>query len=920
MSVLSPVVDSWDGANRLIYLKQGVSDYYPVEDLYHEMRYDRRINEESRKYELLLRAEGNIPKGAGAYTPRYIVLIDGTKIVPYDEVLRINQLGDMITDDPDVDPSLYDISTLTVPKVIFVKPSEAETIQLNSESIVFSSFMGAVYVDVDSPYDTEGSAAEPNGNVERPVNNIPLAVTIANTRGFEKFHIHGDLTLGVGDIVDGFEFEGHSPSKTTITILDAASTIGCEFHECTVNGILDGNAVLERCVIYDLNYIEGRIEACTLMGVITLSGSTPTRIYNCFDGTPGYDNNPIIDMGGSGRGLSVGAFTGGIDIRNKTGTDVVDLNLLTGRIILQDTVSNGTIYCRGIGQVVDNSTGDTEVIDEALYIISIDQKFDNIPNAVWSECLSEYSSGAGRNQQLQSFGGEVIIDTVNGITGTEYPIGTRENPSKNLTDTLIIANNNNISKIRLRSDLTVEATHNISNKSFETRGIMGTELTFTSGCSADGATFRYLNLQGNLNPNCKLLVENCSIYNLANFTGIMQGVSFAQSSEISIGSWAEIYNCRAGGEPGNEPEINIGDSILSIQQYRGNLKLKNKTGDNRTVASLLPGNVIIDSTCVSGSIQILGIGEVEADNSGDNCHVDLDAIISRSSISESVWDEPLVYHVNDQTTGHALLHESYNNTIFVDPINGTNGSTYPFGIRQHPVKNITDILAVSNNYNLSKVHVLGSLNVNGGQDISGFTFLSDRSLGNEVVVSAGTITNETYFENLTVSGTMSGSIRYTTCVMGNINNFDGGAKNSLLTGNLNITGTGANYLTDCDTYVINDTYKQINVGDKLLNIIRCRGNYEIINYTGSSVLTTDLVAGHLKIASSCVSGIITVAGLVRVIDESGAGCWVIDVSLTETGIVNEVWSKETSGYSESGTFGKSITEIKANTNLIPGLV
>jgi len=566
--------------------------------------------------------------------------------------------------------------------------------------------------------------------------------------------------------------------------------------------------------------------------------------------------------------------------------------------------------------------GGAALADSDRYTSGTNDSFvDDIADGVWSECLADYTEGAGRNQQIQSFAGDVIIDSTTGVAGITFPTGTRGQPSNNLTDALTICDNNNIKRLRIRTDLIIEAAHDVSDMSIETRGLMGIEVTLESGCIADNVTFRYLNLQGVSNSNHTLLVENCSIFNLQNFTGVMQGVSFAQGSEMSIGSWAEIYNCRAGGEPGNEPEISIGDSILSIQQYRGNLKLTNKTGDNRTVASFLPGNVTIADTCIAGKIQILGIGEIEADNSGPGCQVDTDAVISRSSISEAVWDENLVEHIDDHTTGHALMHEAYNNTIFVDSINGSSGSVYPFGIRQHPVKNITDVLAVSANYDLSKVHIIGSLNIDSTADVSGFTFLSDRSLGNVVTVIAGAITNETYFENLTIGdSTMKGAVRYTTCVMGNIDNFDGGAKNSLLTGNLTITGTGANYLTDCDTYVTDATYKQINVGNNLLNIIRCRGNYELINYTGSAAVTVDLSAGHLKVASSCVSGMITVAGLVRLIDESGPGCRVIDGTLSEDGVADAVFEEQINEHLTAGSLGYVIDEVNEDLKRALGLL
>ena len=189
-----------------------------------------------------------------------------------------------------------------------------------------------------------------------------------------------------------------------------------------------------------------------------------------------------------------------------------------------------------------------------------------------------------------------------------------------------------------------------------------------------------------------------------------------------------------------------------------------------------------------------------------------------------------------------------------------------------------------------------------------------------VVVSAGATTNETYFENLTVSGTMNGAVRYTTSVLGTINNFDGGAKNCLITNNINITGTGFNYLTDCDTYVSDVTLKQIDVGDKLLNIIRCRGNYEIINKTSSSIVTIDLFAGHIKIASSCVSGMITVSGLVRLLDYSGAGCNVIDGTLSEDGTADAVLNETVADHLTAGSLGYVVNESSDDLKRALGLL
>jgi hypothetical protein len=109
-------------------------------------------------------------------------------------------------------------------------------------------------------------------------------------------------------------------------------------------------------------------------------------------------------------------------------------------------------------------------------------------------------------------------------------------------------------------------------------------------------------------------------------------------------NWAELYNCRSGGEAGNEPEINIGNSVLNIQQYRGNLKLINKTGNDRTVVGCGQANIIIGSTCVSGSIQLLGTGKLESDNSGINCQVDITGLVSNENIADTVLSENIYDH------------------------------------------------------------------------------------------------------------------------------------------------------------------------------------------------------------------------------------------------------------------------------------
>jgi len=128
MSVAVPVVGSWDGEARRIYLLQGVTSFHWIDDVYKEYRYWRRTDEASRKWAALLVAAGNNPKGGGKFTPRYITLLDGARVVPYDENILIAVSGEAITDNADIDPDPFDTTTRTQPLKLYITPPAAEVI------------------------------------------------------------------------------------------------------------------------------------------------------------------------------------------------------------------------------------------------------------------------------------------------------------------------------------------------------------------------------------------------------------------------------------------------------------------------------------------------------------------------------------------------------------------------------------------------------------------------------------------------------------------------------------------------------------------------------------------------------------------------------------------------------------------------
>jgi len=139
-----------------------------------------------------------------------------------------------------------------------------------------------------------------------------------------------------------------------------------------VVGVLDGDSRLVDCMITDLLYIEGFIEGCVLStGLIKLGDFGVAHFLDCYSGIPG-TGTPIINMAGSGQGLALRNYNGGILLTNKTGPESVSLDINSGTVKLDlqgnygdNGIINGKLVIRGIGKCIEATTG--EVIKSGTY-------------------------------------------------------------------------------------------------------------------------------------------------------------------------------------------------------------------------------------------------------------------------------------------------------------------------------------------------------------------------------------------------------------------------------------------------------------------------------------------------------------------------------------------------------------------------
>ena len=217
----------------------------------------------------------------------------------------------------------------------------------------YSTFGGGVSVNALSEIT---GTAYPKGTPSQPVNNFTDALAIAAKRGFKSLLVTGDATIDGGNDFTDYTFVGRGQNLSTFTLDTSAVLVNSSFYDAQITGVLDGDTHVEDCIIENITFVSGVIERCILSeGTTVLGGAETAYFIECKSGVEGV-NKHTIDCGGSGQGLAIRDFNGGIKIINKTGVDAISIDLSSGQVILSNTtVTNGTITIRGIGKLVDES-------------------------------------------------------------------------------------------------------------------------------------------------------------------------------------------------------------------------------------------------------------------------------------------------------------------------------------------------------------------------------------------------------------------------------------------------------------------------------------------------------------------------------------------------------------------------------------
>jgi len=199
----------------------------------------------------------------------------------------------------------------------------------------------------------------PIGVRQRPSNSISNAIQIANDYNIGEIQVVEDATIASGDDVSNFIISGSHASKSEITVTPGAITTRTQFQNCSLLGTLNGEVIVRDSRVEDLLDFEGILHQCLIdPGGIRLAngGAKPSHILDCYSGKPG-TSTPELDFNSVNVELGIRNYTGGIKLVNKDGNKSVSIDMNSGHIILDGTVTSGTIVCRGVGKLTDTSSG-----------------------------------------------------------------------------------------------------------------------------------------------------------------------------------------------------------------------------------------------------------------------------------------------------------------------------------------------------------------------------------------------------------------------------------------------------------------------------------------------------------------------------------------------------------------------------------
>lgn len=272
--------------------------------------------------------------------------------------------------------------------------------------------------------------------------------------------------------------------------------------------------------------------------------------------------------------------------------------------------------------------------------------------------------------QTAQYDAKISIDTINGIAGTTYPIGTPFAPVSNLADAYTLAATFGFAEFDVRGSITLTQ----ATGSTVWNGIGLATNIDCNGQDCSSALFRQMNIQGNMVSDGTTVIRDALMLgSMSGIAGVVE--NSALTGTITPSNTAPVYflNCFSAVAGGGSPILD-GNSLtaldITFRGWNGGIRLNNFTaGDTMMTVGVNTGKVNISASCTDfGDLQLRGVGTINNESAltegldpGDQIHreafvdaTDIALIRGLTAGNAVVSADDLTLTIYDRDASHVL--------------------------------------------------------------------------------------------------------------------------------------------------------------------------------------------------------------------------------------------------------------------------
>lgn len=261
-----------------------------------------------------------------------------------------------------------------------------------------------------------------------------------------------------------------------------------------------------------------------------------------------------------------------------------------------------------------------------------------------------------------------------------------------------------------------------------------------------------------------------------------------------------------------------------------------------------------------------------------------------------------------------IEHNTFNQRVTIDVVNGVAGVAYPTGTPLQPVNNLTDAISIATTRGFGMFELLSDLTITTGQNVDEYMILSKNWL--TVTIEAGVSLLNTNFQKVSLYGVMGGVWNVLIdCWAYDITNFSGWVRGgsignvSLSVGTLGFEFGGQSFFDDLVPLYPDTTSILTMNTDTSVSITNCADIVTLKSLTIDSTFICGLSEGVVIVDATCTGGDIAVSGIGLLTNNSAV--FVDSTSLmNQTTVADAVLDEPLSEHQATGTIGKTLRQIK----------